>query len=153
GRGVPRPRSAVRAQVPRLLPDRRRGGRSWTRDRRVLRRAPDRRTRFRAQEVRAPRRHDVHLRADDPAPALAAAGLVRQGGMTALSSTMAERPAVLALRSRHQVRAWEALPWVVLLAFYFAFPKHLGFGTEVLVTILFAVSLDLVLGYAGIVTL
>jgi branched-chain amino acid transport system permease protein len=73
--------------------------------------------------------------------------------MTALSSTVPERPAVLALRSRHQVRAWEALPWVVLLAFYFAFPKHLGFGTEVLVTILFAVSLDLVLGYAGIVTL
>jgi len=73
--------------------------------------------------------------------------------MTALSSTVAERPAVLALRSRHHVRAWEALPWIVALAFYFAFPKHLGFGTEVLVTILFAVSLDLVLGYAGIVTL
>src|SRR4029079_16988923 len=29
----------------------------------------------------------------------------------------------------------------------------LGFGTEVLITILFAVSLDLALGYAGIVTL
>jgi branched-chain amino acid transport system permease protein len=34
-----------------------------------------------------------------------------------------------------------------------AFPKHLGFGTEVLVTALFALSLDLALGYAGIVTL
>jgi len=71
----------------------------------------------------------------------------------ALVSTIAERPAVATLRSRHRVRAWEALPWVVLLGFYFAFPKHLGFGTEVLVTILFAVSLDLILGYAGIVTL
>ena len=73
--------------------------------------------------------------------------------MTALSSSAAERPAVLALRRRHWVKAWEALPWALALGFYFAFPKHLGFGTEVLVTILFAVSLDLVLGYAGIVTL
>ena len=73
--------------------------------------------------------------------------------MTALMSSADERPAVLALRGRHQVRTWEALPWALALSFYFAFPKHLGFGTEVLVTILFAVSLDLVLGYAGIVTL
>ena len=33
------------------------------------------------------------------------------------------------------------------------FPRHLGFGTELLITILFALSLDLALGYAGIVTL
>src|SRR5262249_28526395 len=39
------------------------------------------------------------------------------------------------------------------LAFYFLFPRYLGFGTEVLITILFAISLDLALGYAGIVTL
>jgi branched-chain amino acid transport system permease protein len=42
---------------------------------------------------------------------------------------------------------------VLAIAFYFAFPRHLGFGTELLITILFALSLDLVLGYAGIVTL
>src|SRR4029079_17140408 len=35
----------------------------------------------------------------------------------------------------------------------FAFPNHLGFGTDLLITILFALSLDLGLGYAGIVTL
>jgi branched-chain amino acid transport system permease protein len=64
-----------------------------------------------------------------------------------------EHPAARGLARRHRVRAWEALPWVLALAFYFAFPKYLGFGTELLVTILFAVSLDLVLGYAGIVTL
>ena len=58
-----------------------------------------------------------------------------------------------ALARRHRVRAWEPLPWIAALAFYFAFPKHLGFGTELLVTILFALSLDLVLGYAGIATL
>ncbi len=62
-------------------------------------------------------------------------------------------PAALALAGRHRLRAWEAIPWALAIAWYFAFPKYLGFGTELLVTILFAVSLDLVLGYAGIVTL
>jgi branched-chain amino acid transport system permease protein len=66
---------------------------------------------------------------------------------------VAVHPAALALARRHRLRAWEPIPWILALAFYFAFPKHLGFGTEVLVTILFAISLDLVLGYAGIVTL
>jgi len=63
------------------------------------------------------------------------------------------QPAAAALAVRHHVRAWEILPWALALAFYFAFPKYLGFGTELLITILFALSLDLVLGYAGIVTL
>ncbi|HTP62488.1 MAG TPA: branched-chain amino acid ABC transporter permease [Burkholderiales bacterium] len=57
------------------------------------------------------------------------------------------------LARRHRWRWWEALPWVVSLACYFAFPNYLAFGTQVLITILFALSLDLVLGYAGIVTL
>src|SRR5690606_6871507 len=39
------------------------------------------------------------------------------------------------------------------IGFYFAFPHYLGFGTELLITILFALSLDLALGYAGIITL
>ena len=72
--------------------------------------------------------------------------------MTALSRG-ADHPAALALGVRHRARAWELAPWALGVLFYLAFPKHLGFGTEVLVTILFAVSLDLVLGYAGIVTL
>ena len=62
-------------------------------------------------------------------------------------------PAADALAGRHRFRAWEALPWLLALGFYLLFPKHLGFGTELLITILFAISLDLALGYAGIVTL
>jgi branched-chain amino acid transport system permease protein len=54
---------------------------------------------------------------------------------------------------RHRLRGWEALPWIAGGAVFYLFPNHLAFGTEVLVTILFALSLDLVLGYAGIVTL
>jgi branched-chain amino acid transport system permease protein len=55
--------------------------------------------------------------------------------------------------TRHRLRGWEALPWIAGVAVFFLFPNYLAFGTEVLVTILFALSLDLVLGYAGIVTL
>jgi branched-chain amino acid transport system permease protein len=73
--------------------------------------------------------------------------------MTPPPAGAAGHPAARALAGRHRLRAWEPIPWVLALAFYFAFPKHLGFGTELLVTILFAISLDLVLGYAGIVTL
>jgi branched-chain amino acid transport system permease protein len=64
-----------------------------------------------------------------------------------------DNPAARALARRHRFQWWEALPWLLGLAFYFTFPRYLGFGTEVLITILFAISLDLALGYAGIVTL
>ena len=57
------------------------------------------------------------------------------------------------LARRHRLRWWEALPWIASVACFFAFPNYLAFGTQVLITILFALSLDLVLGYAGIVTL
>jgi branched-chain amino acid transport system permease protein len=57
------------------------------------------------------------------------------------------------LADRHRLRWWESLPWLAALAAYFLFPNHLAFGTQLLITILFALSLDLVLGYAGIVTL
>lgn len=65
----------------------------------------------------------------------------------------AEHPAAVALAGRHRLRPLEPIPWILALAFYFLFPKYLGFGTELLIMILFALSLDLVLGYAGIVTL
>jgi branched-chain amino acid transport system permease protein len=73
--------------------------------------------------------------------------------MTAARGDVAPQPAARALATRHRLRAWEPIPWLLAIAFYFAFPRHLGFGTELLIAILFALSLDLVLGYAGIVTL
>jgi branched-chain amino acid transport system permease protein len=73
--------------------------------------------------------------------------------VTAATVTTAEHPAALELATRHRVRLWEPLPWLLALAGFFAFPNHLGFGTELLITILFALSLDLALGYAGIITL
>jgi branched-chain amino acid transport system permease protein len=64
-----------------------------------------------------------------------------------------DQPAARALIRRHCLRWWEGLPWLAAAGFYFAFPDYLGFGTTLLVTILFALSLDLALGYAGIITL
>lgn len=61
--------------------------------------------------------------------------------------------AYAAIRARHRLRWWEPLPWLAAIAVFFVFPNHLAFGTQLLVMVLFALSLDLVLGYAGIVTL
>ena len=64
-----------------------------------------------------------------------------------------DHPAARVLIRRHRLRRWELLPWIAAIGVYFAFPDYLGFGTELLIVILFALSLDIALGYAGIVTL
>ncbi|MDX3905901.1 MAG: branched-chain amino acid ABC transporter permease [Pigmentiphaga sp.] len=43
--------------------------------------------------------------------------------------------------------------WVLVVAVWFLMPDRLGLGTQVLIAALFALSLDLAMGYAGIVTL
>jgi branched-chain amino acid transport system permease protein len=53
----------------------------------------------------------------------------------------------------HRLRAIELLPWLLAIGAYFAFGDYLALGSQILIMILFALSLDLVLGYAGIVTL
>jgi branched-chain amino acid transport system permease protein len=54
---------------------------------------------------------------------------------------------------RHRPDPREALPWIVAVVAYFAFPDYLALQAQILATIVFALSVDLVLGYAGIVTL
>ena len=54
---------------------------------------------------------------------------------------------------RDRLRAIELLPWIIAIGAYFAFGDYLSLGSQILIMILFALSLDLVLGYAGIVTL
>lgn len=61
--------------------------------------------------------------------------------------------AVEALRRSHRLRPLEMLPWLVAAAAYFLFPDYLALGAQILLTALFALSLDLILGYAGIVSL
>jgi branched-chain amino acid transport system permease protein len=52
-----------------------------------------------------------------------------------------------------RVRWTELLPWIIAGAAFFALPEYLALGTRILIYILFALSLDLILGYAGIITL
>jgi branched-chain amino acid transport system permease protein len=51
------------------------------------------------------------------------------------------------------LRWTEAIPWLVAIAVFFLLPDYLSMGARVLTYILFALSLDLIIGYAGIVTL
>ncbi len=52
-----------------------------------------------------------------------------------------------------RVRWPEFLPWIVALAGLFLLPEYLSLGARILVYILYALSLDLIVGYAGIITL
>src|SRR5262245_34439474 len=63
------------------------------------------------------------------------------------------RAARASVVARHRWRAWEALPWLLALGAFPALPNYLFLGTQILILVLFALSLDLILGYAGIVTL
>jgi branched-chain amino acid transport system permease protein len=51
------------------------------------------------------------------------------------------------------LRIAQAAFWLALLGAYFAFPGYRVLGTQILIIALFALSLDLILGYAGIVSL
>jgi branched-chain amino acid transport system permease protein len=57
------------------------------------------------------------------------------------------------LISRHRYRWPEALPWLIAIAAFFVFPDRMTFASQVLIGVMFALSLDLILGYAGIITL
>jgi branched-chain amino acid transport system permease protein len=54
---------------------------------------------------------------------------------------------------RHRLSPLEAAWWLIALAFFFVFPDYLAVATSVLVMALFALSLDLLLGFAGVLSL
>ncbi len=114
----------------------------------VLRRPALGRLRYRVQIPVARIRRFFHLCADAVDPAVAAARPVRAGVMAE-----AAPGAVAAFSRRHRLRLVELLPWALAAGAYFVFPDYLALGAQVLATTLFGLSADLVLGYAGIVTL
>jgi branched-chain amino acid transport system permease protein len=57
------------------------------------------------------------------------------------------------LRRRDDPRLAEAGFWVLALAVPIVWPEHSAFGAQVLIMMLFALSLDFILGYAGVLTL
>jgi len=52
-----------------------------------------------------------------------------------------------------RLRWTEGLPWLAAVAVFVLLPEYLSLGARILTYILFALSLDLILGYADIVTL
>jgi branched-chain amino acid transport system permease protein len=55
--------------------------------------------------------------------------------------------------ARHRLSWLDLLPWVVVLIAYVFAGKYLSLGAQVMIMIIFALSLDLALGYGGIETL
>jgi len=67
-----------------------------------------------------------------------------------MSAPLAARDALL---RTSRIKAWEPVLWLLALAAPVLFPSHALIINEVAIVALFAVSLDLILGYAGIVSL
>ena len=68
--------------------------------------------------------------------------------------SLEDRKAVIdAFARRHRFKWYEAIPWLMAIACYFAFDSYHALGAQIFATILFALSLDLLIGFAGIVTL
>ena len=57
------------------------------------------------------------------------------------------------LRAPARWRAWEIALWVLIWGAQFGFSGHAALVNEIAILALFALSLDLILGYAGIVSL
>ena len=62
-------------------------------------------------------------------------------------------PAALPSGADRPARLLKLLPWLVVAALPLALPGYEPLATQVFVMVLFALSLDLLVGYAGIVTL
>jgi branched-chain amino acid transport system permease protein len=71
-----------------------------------------------------------------------------------MSDNSAQTPRHISfLQARERWAPMEIVFWLALAGVYFAFPTSLVFASQILITGLFAMSLDMILGYAGIVTL
>lgn len=74
--------------------------------------------------------------------------------VTANSSTAsATSRAAKLMKRRSRIRFYEIIIWIAAIAAYFVLPSKMLILTEIAILALFAVSLDLVLGFAGIVSL
>src|SRR5262249_18253243 len=138
---------------PRLFPHRRIGGRARQHPRAVRGGAAARHGGHRVQISGARARRLLHLRAHHGGAAVAPPRPVRARAMKAGAALVGREPMRAASGRPHRFRLWEALPWLVAIAAYFVFDSYLALGAQILATILFALSVDLVLGYAGIITL
>lgn len=68
-------------------------------------------------------------------------------------SKLVKQQVQAALRTRSRFKAWEPVFWLLALASPFLLGSHALIINEIAIVALFAISLDLVLGYSGIVSL
>jgi branched-chain amino acid transport system permease protein len=61
--------------------------------------------------------------------------------------------AIRQLVGRRSLKAAEFAPWVLLNATFLLLPDYLLLGRQIIIMTIFAISLDIILGYAGIITL
>jgi branched-chain amino acid transport system permease protein len=57
------------------------------------------------------------------------------------------------VQTRHRLRLADLAPWAACALAWVLFPNYLQLGSQVMIMVAFALSLDLLLGYAGVVTL
>lgn len=62
-------------------------------------------------------------------------------------------PASQRVQTRHRLRLADLVPWAACALAWLLFPNYLQLGSQVMIMVAFALSLDLLLGYAGVVTL
>jgi branched-chain amino acid transport system permease protein len=67
--------------------------------------------------------------------------------------TAASGPTQTWLRRRSRLSAAEIAFWLATLLPFFLFPSYLSLASQIAIAALFALSVDLILGYAGIITL
>lgn len=73
--------------------------------------------------------------------------------MTERTGTPATETARTLLKQAGRWRVWEIALWLIAIAMIFVLPSKMLILTEIAILALFAISLDLILGYAGIVSL
>src|SRR6185369_5862282 len=118
----------------------------------VPRFAPARHRRRRRQILRAEDGPVRHLHHHDRDPDLASERPVRPHRGAIAQMTAQTDVANLAI-ARARWRAGEAAFWILVVACALVFPSRYLIMTDIVRLALFAMSLDLILGYAGIVSL
>src|SRR6267378_3568754 len=143
-RGDHRDPAHLSVREPRVFSGRGGGGRLGQPARAVRGGTPDRHRRHGLQVLAAAIRRFPDLCRHHRHPAVAASRPVRETRMSAHAGGYSADP---------RIRWIESLPWIVAIAAFFALPEYLSLGARILIYILYALSLDLIVGYAGIITL
>src|SRR6185437_10910412 len=153
GRGNSRTQTDIPAQIHDLFSDRGDGRRHVEHHRTVPGLHTARRRRRCRQVLRTHAGHLCHLCHHDRRSDPAAAGSVRPLGIAVIAMTQVTADVASYLKRRARWSPLEITFWVFAFASIWLFPQKHLILTETAILALFALSLDLILGYAGIISL